>query len=84
MFLACQDVDNCLHNGKEVLLNYGFDINRFNVDLIILGAFYIISYALGYYGLYKKIKKQPDYWMENIEINHFFFTIYSMGFIFES
>lgn len=59
--IACLDVDNCLRNGKEVLLSYGYDINRFNTDIIILGVFYVVSYMLGYYGLLRRTKKQPAY-----------------------
>lgn len=60
-YIACLDVDNCLRNGKEVLLSYGYDINRFNTDIIILGVFYVVSYMLGYYGLLRRTKKQPAY-----------------------
>lgn len=59
--IACLNVDNCLRNGKEVLLSYGYDINRFNTDIIILGVFYVVSYMFGYYGLLKRTKKQPAY-----------------------
>lgn len=60
-FLACLDVKNCLHNGKEVLLSYGYDISHFDMDLIILGIIYFASYLFGYYGLLKRTKKQPAY-----------------------
>lgn len=63
-FLACFNVNNCLHNGKEVLLSYGYDIDRFDTDLIILAAIYIGSYVIGYYGLLKRIQKQPAYWIK--------------------
>lgn len=66
--LACLDVSNCLHNGMEVLLSYGYDINRFNTDLVILGSFYIISYIVGYYGLLRRTKQQPAYWFIYIYI----------------
>lgn len=60
-FIPCLDVDNCLRNGKEVLLSYGYDIDRFNTDIIILGSFYVLLYMLGYYGLLRRTKKQPAY-----------------------
>jgi len=73
--VACSaDVDHCLHDGKEVLLSYGYDINRFNMDIIILGAFYVVSYMLGYYGLLRRTKKQPAYWTKT-DIDNFVFTV---------
>ncbi|XP_050436888.1 protein scarlet-like [Adelges cooleyi] len=60
-FIPCLNINNCLHNGKEVLLSYGYDIDRLNVDLILLFVFYIVSYVLGYYGILRRTKKQPAY-----------------------
>uniref|UniRef100_A0A2S2Q7P3 Protein scarlet n=1 Tax=Sipha flava TaxID=143950 RepID=A0A2S2Q7P3_9HEMI len=60
-FIPCFNVNNCLRNGKEVLLSYGYDIDRFNTDLLLLVTFYILSYAFGYYGLLRRTKKQPAY-----------------------
>ncbi|XP_050436668.1 protein scarlet-like [Adelges cooleyi] len=60
-FIPCLNLNNCLHNGKEVLLSYGYDIDRLYVDLISLFVFYIIAYVLGYYGILRRTKKQPAY-----------------------
>ncbi|VVC31663.1 AAA+ ATPase domain,P-loop containing nucleoside triphosphate hydrolase,ABC transporter, conserved site,ABC [Cinara cedri] len=61
-YIPCLDVNNdCLRDGKEVLMNYGYNSDRFYLDLIILVLFYFTLYAFGYYGLLRRIKKQPAY-----------------------
>ncbi|XP_050533547.1 protein scarlet-like isoform X2 [Daktulosphaira vitifoliae] len=59
-FIPCFK-DDCLRNGKEVLLSYGYNIHRFELDLIILLLFYLSFNVLGYYGVLLRAKKQPAY-----------------------
>lgn len=61
VFLACTDVANCLNNGKSVLNKYGFVSDDLYFDLLILLAFCVVANILGYFGILKRMKKQPAY-----------------------
>lgn len=59
--LACIDVANCLDNGKAVLDKYGFVNDDLYFDLITLLTFCVIANILSYFGVLKRMKKQPVY-----------------------
>jgi len=59
--LPCIDVANCLNNGKSVLIKYGFVSDDLYFDLSTLLAFCVVANILGYFGVLKRMKKQPAY-----------------------
>ncbi|CAI6363772.1 unnamed protein product [Macrosiphum euphorbiae] len=59
--LPCTDVANCLDNGKAVLNNYGFVSSNLYFDITILLTFCLLANILGYFGVLKRMKKQPAY-----------------------
>ncbi|XP_001942858.2 protein scarlet [Acyrthosiphon pisum] len=59
--LPCTDVANCLDNGKAVLNNYGFVSSDLYFDITILLTFCLLANILGYFGVLKRMKKQPAY-----------------------
>lgn len=61
-FLACTDDSNCLSDGKEVLIKYGYISTELNFNLLILASIGIIANILSYFGILRKMKKQPAYW----------------------
>lgn len=61
IFIACTDVANCLDNGKAVLNNYGFVSSNLYFDITILLTFCLLANILGYFGVLKRMKKQPAY-----------------------
>lgn len=60
-FLACIDVANCLDNGKSVLFKYGFVSENFSFDLIVLLVISFLAIVFGYFGILRRMKKQPAY-----------------------
>lgn len=61
IFLACIDIANCLDNGKAVLIKYGFISEDLNFDITILLTFFVLGNIFGYFGILKRMKKQPAY-----------------------
>lgn len=52
---------NCLENGKAVLNKYGYVKDELYFDLLILATFSVLANILSYFGVRKKMKKQPAY-----------------------
>ena len=61
IFIACTDVANCLDNGKAVLNKYGFVSSDLYFDIMILLVFSLLANIFGYFGILKRMKKQPAY-----------------------
>lgn len=61
LIIACVDPDNCLDSGQAVLNKYGYIIEEFNCDLIIMVSFSVIATVVCYFGVLTKLKKQPAY-----------------------
>lgn len=61
VFIACIDVSNCLNNGKAVLRKYGFVSSDLTFDLIVLLIISVLAHIFGYFGILKRMKKQPAY-----------------------
>jgi len=51
----------CLHNGEEVLENYGFNTANYFIDLLGLSAIYCVTHLVGFLALLKRSKKQAIY-----------------------
>jgi len=61
VFIACIDITNCLDSGKAVLRKYGFISSELYSDMVILAVIGILANIMGYFGVLKKMKKQPAY-----------------------
>ncbi|XP_022169227.1 protein scarlet-like [Myzus persicae] len=59
--LPCTDAANCLDNGKAVLNKYGFVSSDLYFDIMILLTFCLLANIFGYFGILKRMKKQPAY-----------------------
>ncbi|XP_059480900.1 protein scarlet-like [Neocloeon triangulifer] len=51
----------CLHNGEEVLENYGFSTSNLSLDLLGLSAIYCVSHLVGFLAIVKRSKAQAIY-----------------------
>jgi hypothetical protein len=61
IFIACTDVANCLDNGKAVLNKYGFISSDLYFDIMTMLTFCLLANICGYFGVLKRMKKQPAY-----------------------
>lgn len=61
VLLACIDAANCLDNGKAVLNKYGFVSDNLYFDIMALLTFFVIANLLSYFGVLRRMKKQPAY-----------------------
>ncbi|XP_026808219.1 protein scarlet-like [Rhopalosiphum maidis] len=59
--LPCTDVANCLDNGKAVLNKYGFISSDLYFDIMTMLTFCLLANICGYFGVLKRMKKQPAY-----------------------
>lgn len=62
VFSACNDDGNhCLDSGEAVLKQYGYISDDFYLDISIMISFCILLNVCGYFGLRRKMRKQPAY-----------------------
>ncbi|XP_025207194.1 protein scarlet-like [Melanaphis sacchari] len=59
--LPCTEVGNCLDTGKAVLNKYGFISSNLYFDIMMLLTFCLLANIFGYFGVLKRMKKQPAY-----------------------
>ncbi|KAL1123491.1 hypothetical protein AAG570_002571, partial [Ranatra chinensis] len=51
----------CISTGQEVLLNYGYSEDNFNLDLMGLASIYCVCHIVGFIAFWKRSQKQAAY-----------------------
>ncbi|XP_046672915.1 protein scarlet-like [Homalodisca vitripennis] len=61
--IPCSENKNvpCISSGNDVLNNYGYSSNNFNLDLLGLGMLYCIAHIIGFVSFKQRSKKQAAY-----------------------